>query len=313
MVETSTHLIPTIRRSSTSPSPVTRPGDGRRLPTHVDTRGLDQAWSGVSQQGRGIFEYYDYYYTGDNVRVYVDGVEPPDADANMPVIEFAFKISQQKTPLYGFWSYTYDEMLRGTRVVQGAIRIATTTTNYMTREIAKAADTRTKQDSDYVIRKLDVDERNIDAYWGRHIELDTESDKNIFSIHPPFNFVVMYGIDDVAACMPSNQRVDQYVVDKYNTGFGTMANDDNHTILEADQNDHVMRRVIEGVEIVDMQVEYSSNGQVCSELYSFIARDAYSPSPDSPKQTYGNTYVPGASDLPHHLLPTPAYPIQPVL
>lgn len=292
-----------LSRRRTDPRPVIRSGDGKAVFLNDEIRNIDRLWSGVSQQGRGIFEYYDYYYTGDNIKVYVDGVEPPDADANIPIMEFAFKISQQKTPIYGFWSYTYDQMLRGVRIVQGAMRIATTSTNYMTRLLSKAAEARANQGQDFVIRKLDIDEQNINEYWGRHMESDALVEKNIFSVHPPFNFTILYGIDSVAACMPSNLKIDQYVIDKYNKGFGTMSSDDNHTIIEADQDNNIMRRVIEAVEIVDMTVEYGTNGQVCSELYSFIARDHYTPDPPSHSNlyNYGNTNVPSASELPYQV------------
>jgi hypothetical protein len=108
---------------------------------------------------------------------------------------------------------------------------------------------------------------------------------------------VVYGIDDVAACLPANSRVDQYVIDKYSEGFGMMSNDDNDKIIEIDQEDNTMRRIIESVEIVDMQVEYAANGQVCAELYSFIARDAYSPQTRTNQANLGNTKVPSASEL----------------
>jgi hypothetical protein len=264
-----------------------------------ENRFIDAQWSKSAPHSRGIFEYYDYYYTGDNVRVYMDGVSPPDVDANIPMMEFAFKITQQKAPVYGFWSYTYDQMMRGSRIVQGAFRVATKNTNYMTRIIAKSAQARANKQTDTVIRKLDVDEKNIDTYWTRHSGLEYEAnvEQNVFSIHPPFNFIVVYGIDDMSTCFPFGGKLDQYVSDKYNDGFGMMSNDDNHTLTEADQENNVMRRIIESVEITDMQVEYGANNQVCAELYTFIARDSYSPIPASTHRSNRDTYVPSASEL----------------
>jgi len=280
-------------RSSSSPGPlpvISRSGDGR-LPVEE----WDNTWSGITPSDRGVFEYYDYFFTGEDVKVFVEGVEPPDSDANIPIIEFAFKITQQKSPLYGFWSYTYDAMLRGTRIVNGVMRIATQNTGYMTRLLTKAAEARSSGKWDYVIRGLDSDEENIKRYWDNNIEPDKVQNQNIFSVHPPFNFVVIYGIDSLSACLAPSPKINQYVVDKYASGFGTTTSDMNHKIIEMDQEHNTMRRVIEGVEITDMQVEYSPNGQVCAELYSFLAKDTYSPKArKTNKVNYGNVDIPSA-------------------
>jgi hypothetical protein len=282
------------------PVVTTRPGDGN-LPVNREQEKLDKTWSGQSLDGRGIFEYYDYYYTGEDVKIFIDGVEPPDADAALPMVQFAFKVTQQKTPVYGFWSFTYDAVLRGSRMVQGVFRIATTSTDYMTRVIGKAAQSRSQGNTAHEIRELNGDENNIERYWGRHLEPGKNLKNNIFSIHPPFNFVVVYGISDLSACNPPAPRVNQYVIDKYNTGFGVLSDDENHTIIEVDQENNSMRRIIESVEIVDMQVEYDTTGQVCSELYSFMARDVYYPSPSVDSSSVAsNTHVPSTS-LPDYL------------
>jgi hypothetical protein len=288
------------RKTKATPLPIGRKGDARPPVGSRENAEIDRLWTGVSAENRPVFEYYDYFFTGEDVKLFIEGVEPPDSDASLPVIEFAFKMTQQKSPVYGFWSYTYDSVLRGSRVVNGVMRIATTSTNYMTRILSKAADSRARGETDHILRGLDLDESNINEYWRRHIEPDRIQEKNIFSVHPPFNFVVVYGIDSMSACLPPNPKVDGFVIDKYDSGFGMMSNDDNHKLLEIDQENNTMRRVIESVEIVDMQVEYSPNGQVCSELYSFIARDSYSPVPlEGPRQVKGdNVFVPDASGRP---------------
>ena len=179
-------------------------------------------------------------------------------------------------------------------MIQGAFRIATKSTDYMTRVLGKAAENRAAGLSDTRMRPYTVDEQNVENYWGRHIEPGKNNDNNIFSIHPPFNFVAVYGINDTVFAMPPRpDSQSQYVIDKYNTGYGTLSNDDNHTILEADQENNIMRRIIESVEIIDMQVEYNTSGQVCSEVYTFMARDAYSPMP--PREVPNQTQTPSAS------------------
>lgn len=250
---------------------------GTTPPATVHEKMLDQRWSGVvkvGEQERNVFEYYDYYFTGEDIQIYIEGLELNDTHGKLPMMNFAYSISQQKAPIYGFWSYTYDEIMRGTRVVQGAFRIATKSTDYMTIAIAKAAEARDSgRNIEHKLRGNTQDEANIKEYWGKNLEYNKHRDQNIFSAHPPFNFVVVYGISDVSLCSQTNVETNSFVSDYYNLPLVDTTND---RLFEVDHNENQMRRIIQNVEIMDMQVEYNPAGQVCSEVYTFIARDMYS-------------------------------------
>lgn len=249
------------------------------IPNLVD-RFQVQAWEENGHENdKSSFERYNYYFTGQDIKIYIDGIEPPDPMAEIPMIDFAFKIEQQKTPVYGFWSYTYDQILRGTRVVQGAIRVATRTTDYMTRMVAKAAQSRAKGTTEASIRGLDIDEKYIEKYWGRNIESDRVVDRNLMLIHPPFNFIIIYGIEDLSVCMPDSPAMaGADNAEEYAKAMAAITdNGNNRYLLEADPTNNTMRRVIEGVEFTSKQVEYNASGQVCSEMYTFIAKDEYTP------------------------------------
>jgi len=261
------------------------------VPYLVDRFQIQDWEENGSENSKTSFEKYNYYFTGQDIKIYIDGIEPPDPMAEIPMIDFAFKIEQQKTPIYGFWSYTYDQILRGTRIVQGAIRIATRTTDYMTRLVAKAAQARLQGIADIPIRKLDLDEKYIDKYWGRNIETDRVIDRNIMLIHPPFNFIIIYGIEDLSVCMPDSVTLSgSENVDEYLKAMSPITeNGNNRYLLEADPTNNSVRRVIEGVEITSKQVEYNSSGQICSEVYTFIAKDEYTP--DTSKANGGDTSI----------------------
>jgi hypothetical protein len=265
---------------------------GARMPKKVSDSLLEQKWSGivkVGEQERNAFEYYDYYFTGEDIQIYIEGLELNDTHGKLPMMNFAYSISQQKAPIYGFWSYTYDEIMRGTRVVQGAFRIATKSTDYMTMAIAKAAEARDSgKNIEHKLRGNTQDEANIKQYWGKNLEYNKHIDQNIFSAHPPFNFVVVYGISDVSLCAQTNVDTTEFVSDYYNLPLVDTTND---RLFEVDHNENQMRRIIQNVEIMDMQVEYNPAGQVCSEVYTFIARDLYSSRTSKTPYDTGRVYV----------------------
>lgn len=242
----------------------------------------DVKWGYGYQPVKPPNSYFDYYFAGQDINVFIDGVQDPLHIAAMPILEFGFGIQQQKQPVYGWWSYKYDAVMKGTRIVNGMFRIATTSTNYMTDQVSRAAESRVNGNVDYNIAGLDIDEQNITQYWDRHFTENSQSNnnqdtsRNLFNTHPPFNFVIVYGIQSVSV---DNIAANGYaeVYNSYKEDNALMT-DINERLVEADPIDQSMRFVIENVELTGMQTEYSPDGQVCSEVYSFFARDMYSPS-----------------------------------
>jgi hypothetical protein len=215
--------------------------------------------------------YYDYFYAGQDIHVYVDGAKSGSTGGIIPIVSFAFNIKQEKLPVYGFWSYTFDAIMRGNRIVNGAFTVATTSLNYMRNLIQESADTRREaQEGVHRIRNLDGDEENIERYWSLNVDSSLDKDKDqrhIWSSHPPFNFVIVYGMQDVS------------IADYQSTNLKRL--EDPQKLL-VDTNDRLVsetlsptRYVIENVELTSLQIEYTPDGQPIGETYSFIARDLF--------------------------------------
>lgn len=214
--------------------------------------------------------YYDYYYSGQDIQVYIDGANSKSTGGVMPIISFAFNIKQEKMPLYGFWSYTFDAIMRGNRIINGAFTVATTSLNYMKDMIQEASTTRQAGKGVYPIRSLDGDQKNIEKYWSINVDPSVPADndpRNIWSSHPAFNFVVVYGMQDVSVADYDTMKMKRLT---------------NPQKLLTDTNDRLVsgtllptRYVIENVELTSLQVEYTPDGQPLGETYSFIARDLF--------------------------------------
>lgn len=234
----------------------------------------DAIWAKTAEESIRPSSYYDYFFTGQDMVCYIEGVR-----GALDIMEFAFNVQQQKVPVYGFWSYTHDNVMRGVRTVTGAFRVATVATDYMANRIADAAAYRANADGGYVLRGLDMDEKNIEKYWERNVDPSNaySYSRNVFSVHPPFNFVCIYGLQSSSITSDPRGRLEE-VRNKYRMSDTPMMTDINERLVATNQ-DNAMRYVIENVELTGLQVEYAPTGEVCSEVYSFFARE-YLPAKD---------------------------------
>jgi hypothetical protein len=253
---------------------------------------IDLQWAGKTDDTAKFSNYYDYYFSGEDVKIYMDGLF--DAGDELDIANFAFLIKQEKQPLYGFWSYNYDVMMTGTRIISGEFSVYSRYPGRMRDLLSKAADQRAlafkETNSKRIQSKLlsgsesDEDERNIQKYWANGNKgagsLDrlsgdnANSDmRNIFSAHPPFNFIVKYGTQEGS-------------VTTVGTNKGTN-NEDNFSILDrmmaTDYNQRLVQKtasssmdiVLQSIQLMSMSTAYAPGGEALIETYQFMARDMY--------------------------------------
>lgn len=247
---------------------------------------IDLQWAGKTDDTKKFNNYYDYFFSGEDIKVYIDGLFDP-AD-ELDISFFTFNITQQKTPLYGYWSYNYDVMMTGTRIVQGALGIHTRYPGRMRDMLSKAADARASFYSDSPKSQIQSylrsdnenkeDEKNIQKYWAQsqldRISSDNNQDsRNIFSAHPPFNFVIKYGSQEgslttIARNEGTNSDQSYEMLDRL------MSLDFNDRLVQSSMN-NPMDIVLQSVHLNTMSAQYNPGGEPLIEIYSFIARDMY--------------------------------------
>jgi hypothetical protein len=256
---------------------------------------IDLEWGGYRSDDK-FNNYYDYFFSGEDVRVYIDGLFE-DSD-EMDIASMAFMVKQEKQPLYGFWSYNYDAVMSGTRIITGEISIYSRYPRRMTEMLEKAAAVRMESSntdpSRSVISTLGTDaarkddELNIQKYWlstdldrvtadpqMRTLTGNANSNHNIFSAHPPFNFVIFYGVEETGVTNTSIVTYDS------TNAINRQLNSDR--ILATDINERKtlksvsspMKIVLQNVHLLAMTTSYNSGGQPLIENYQFMARDFY--------------------------------------
>jgi hypothetical protein len=253
---------------------------------------IDRVWAGSAPDNDKTFNnYYDYYFSGEDVKVYIDGLFGPEDE--LDIASFAYSVRQEKQPVYGFWSYNYDTVMLGTRIISGEITIFTRYPRRMTEMLEKAAksrvmnkDVRTPKDS--IISRLDSqlsseDEKNIEKYWSYSqldritsdpAKADSAADtKSIFSAHPPFNFVILYGLEETALSPFSANTSEDSSTSSYLNN--QMSFDVNQRSIRVDNRVSPMKIILQQVNLMNMSTNYSPGGQPVAESYQFIARDYY--------------------------------------
>ena len=263
---------------------------------------IDRIWAGQSSDSSKNFSnYYDYYFSGEDIKVYIDGLF--GAENELDIATFAYSIRQEKQPLYGFWSYNYDNVMLGTRIISGEITLFTRYPRRMTDLLEQAATARATLPAERAPQNMIVsnlysnngqilgstqDERNIQKYWA-YSQLDRitsdpamseASNKSIFSAHPPFNFVILYGIEEVSSSPFPTPSPDTGATDNVNLKIENnldrmMYTDINQRTMKADAASSPMKIILQEVQLMNMSTVYTPGGQPVAESYQFIARDYY--------------------------------------
>ena len=135
---------------------------------------IDLEWGGTRTDEK-FNSYFDYFFSGEDVKVYIDGLF--DEKYEMDIASMAFVIKQEKQPLYGFWSYNYDAVMMGTRLITGELSIYSRYPRRMTDLLEEAARVRMESSSsnpssavmsvlgNATDQARKDDEINIQKYW----------------------------------------------------------------------------------------------------------------------------------------------------
>jgi hypothetical protein len=244
--------------------------------------------------------YFDYFYSGTDVKIKVDGLDDSDF---LPIYSFGYQIQQEKVPLYGYASYTYDAMMRGVRIISGAFSLVVTEPHLLASKIGESAMRRAatsqRQINDiYALRQYDGDVEQIDKYWGKNFDSNiTQTDQHLFSIHPPFNFLIKYGIQETSLTADNpNARVNE--VKKRFSNNTPLWQDVNERLSNpSDERGLDHRILLENIELTSKSIQYDSSGDPLIETYSFLARDERLV--DTRDRMEVNTKVPRSSNVPN--------------
>lgn len=252
---------------------------------------IDAAWGGTSIPfaATGTNPYYQYYYSGQDIIVSIDGTEGNTDFQNLPILSLGWNITQSKLMIYGFWSYTADAIARGARQITGSFSLATKSPNYMTKLLAQVATSRLNQTTQYSNTNISQDDQNILQFWsgqGGTNTMQTGSTVNLYQEHPPFDMVLIYGVQDVSLTNMNNVVTSHAQSNPWYV-------DTNERLVDSVTTDQSNRIVLKSCEILGMSTSYTPSGDIIQETYNFVAFDAVNaqnledPPPPTPTAVIG--------------------------
>lgn len=224
-------------------------------------------WRRWRPAGVGGYEsnaYFDYYYSGADIKIRFS--ETPEDYGGVEVVAIGYNVVQQKVPIYGFWSYTYDAVAYGTRIVQGTFAIPFKGPHYIYMMLADAAE---KYDDDSTRPRvlLSEDDELLDRYWGITRDEKAPGTKHVFLSHPPFDIIISYGQESYK---PGEyfDALEQHAGDEVIYGI-------NERFVNPDETYVRPRIFIENVNLTNLGMQIEPTGQPLMEAYTFFARDIY--------------------------------------
>jgi hypothetical protein len=257
---------------------------------------------------------YNNFYSGSDVYVFV--VRMDKTLIPIPVAGFAFGISQEKMPIFGAWSYKYDVVADGTRIVQGQFSILFVEPNHIGRLLANDTFPDHSLLSDTVNNPIDLvdPEHSIqrraklkDDIWGSKTgttdqalvspssTLDPHMKANktrresypfgrdgsppaLYAAHPPFDIMIAFGANPIYS---NGKDISSYTEFSYDAWVKSTRD---YLKMTEDMNDKNMfnavyseRVYIEDVHLMNSGISMDTSGQPLIETYSFMAQDVRTP------------------------------------
>lgn len=205
------------------------------------------------------------YFSGGDIKIYFEDTFLDECTM------LQFVLAEQVLPIYGYNSYTFDDVLRGNRIIQGTFRINFKDRGYlfgllehileektdMIKDDVKNQDRMIAEDLDKLYlyaeegwsREFDfMSQKFEDAIWNRQSRKDTQRINEPFFPKKGFDIIITYG---------PYKRAEYQDIEKYYQKFigkGTV-------------------KAIYGVQLTSVQQIIDMSGKPIEEEYTFIAKD----------------------------------------
>ncbi len=213
--------------------------------------------------------YPEEYFSGSDISIYFGDVWVDD------IMAFSFTLAESAQPIFGYNSYTYDYLMRGTRRIQGTLAIAFKEANYLNNVTAS------------VLANSSRNALQIHPYdrGKAQVLLDKAYDKKTLS-----QLLATSNPDDVQSIARQLQQAAGWETSPEATPFGPYfkGGPDGFTIVvmygsyikgSKDKNTPLKdllpytRHILKGVQLVSKGSDIDSDGTPVIERYGFIARD----------------------------------------
>ncbi len=266
-----------------------------------------QTW-GSGSCGVGGVSASNHFFSGQNVFVFLYSYEQKKL-VPLPCTSFGYAISQQKVPIYGAWSYTFDAIAKGQKIVQGEFSVVYGSPNMLSNMIGsgETSDYYPSRDTDGSLQPLGNRQESLEVaqkrdlrekYWSQsgdnsYLDLGLQKNRNDmneaypfgrqpksgepkadYAGHQPFDIIIVYG-DNPSMRFTDNSKFDyatwEYTANEYMRMMSTTPNESS-----AGWESSYRKRIV-NVELTGASSVLEISGQPLQQTFGFIARDITTP------------------------------------
>ncbi len=213
---------------------------------------LDNTLAGAEYKKNGSLSYWDEYYSGSDVGVFIGSIWVDD------IITIQYTETNNKSPMYGYMSKEFDAVAGGTKIIQGQFAVAFKKVGYLT-------DILTKYNEEFGT----FDARNIGTYdWKRYYEIKEKFIKGLKAGKKELS-------KEDKEFYDFGGGADEYGVE--HTNHGDYIRREGFDVIVTFGDSFEIGRggtveVINGVHVTSKSIVCEPTGEPIAEMYSFFAR-----------------------------------------
>lgn len=231
--------------------------------------------SGSSQ--KGVSRKYASYYSGTDIRIFF-GDHWVDE-----IVEIEWTIQEQLAPIYGYSSYTWDKVARGSRFVQGSFSINFKEAGYLQTIINSLSSDMTDEKEWFNLEEYTSGTKNSSGnFQSAHKDMKVENlIENFYDLADDYENA-LWGKGSDSSKLIDSRKHDTFF-------YGTASNPNNKALKDHGFNilltygvghdtsrargSYVTAQTIVGVQLTGVSQRIDPSGNPVSEVYSFIAKD----------------------------------------
>jgi hypothetical protein len=128
------------------------------MPSHGGSKAMWGSWEGAPDD----FAYDKQFFSGQDCFVFLYP-KLKEKLIPIPVVQMQVGESQQKTPIYGAWSYHWDAIAKGQVIVQGEFTIVYTYPNMIGRMLGRYDEPDYPRDTDGSVKPIIENKKSLEA------------------------------------------------------------------------------------------------------------------------------------------------------
>lgn len=215
---------------------------------------------------------YSTYYSGTDIRIYLGDMWVDE------IVEIGFDLQEQVAPIYGYASYTFDKVARGSRIVQGSFAVNFKEAGYLQTILNSLSSKQAGENPSWFNLSNFNGSPGVAAHKNTSVEHIIENFQGLADDYEN----AIWGEQSNSSTIIESRRKDSFF-------YGVQENENNKALRDhgfnifltfgntydpsRGSNNFQTAQSIVGVQLTGVSTRIDPSGNPVLEVYSFIAKD----------------------------------------